>query len=203
MPAKQQGLLDRFWTRVEKTDTCWNWTGALNAEGEKGYGVIWFRNAQEYVHRLAFELLVGPIPKGRTIDHLCRNRKCVRPEHLRAVSLRENVLSSTGISAVNWQKTHCLQGHPFTEENTWVNPKDGSRHCRSCGRAKAREYYRKKKGIPLDAPLHTRSQVDVACECGESEPWCCGCDQHPMGKPWGWNYEAWDLHYRRYHSTKE
>lgn len=137
--------MDRFWERVEKTDTCWNWTGALNAKGDKGYGVIWFRGAQEYVHRLAFELLVGSIPEGKTIDHLCRNRKCVRPEHLRAVSLRENVLSSTGITAVNWQKTHCLRGHAFTEENTWTDPKTGQRQCRACNRIRKRGYYTKNR----------------------------------------------------------
>lgn len=144
MPAKPQGLLDRFWARVEKTDTCWTWTGALNAKGERGYGVIWFRGRQEYVHRLAYELLVAPIPEGRTIDHLCRNRQCVRPDHLRAVSMRENVLASSGITAQNWQKTHCLRGHPFTPENTWVDPKTNSRQCRACNRERKRKLYQRK-----------------------------------------------------------
>jgi hypothetical protein len=81
-------LEDRLWSRVTKTDTCWLWTGSCTTAG---YGTVgrgsdeWF-----YVHRLAYELLVGPIPDGLTIDHLCRVRHCVRPDHLEPVTRAEN-----------------------------------------------------------------------------------------------------------------
>lgn len=77
----------RFWAMVEKTEDCWHWKGAIS---DPGYGRISVGNRLRYAHRLSYELNVGPIPDGLSIDHLCRVRDCVRPDHLEAVTLAEN-----------------------------------------------------------------------------------------------------------------
>lgn len=125
-------LIDRLLPKVQKTSSCWLWTGAKNGEygviGEGGKG-----GKMLYAHRASYELFVGPIPKGMTLDHLCRVRSCVNPEHLEPVSMRENTLRGVGPSAINATKTYCIHGHPFDEENTAVR-KNGHRACRTCER---------------------------------------------------------------------
>lgn len=78
-----------FWSRVDKTDGCWLWTAAKNSDG---YGYFSIKGYSVRAHRWAYELNVGPIPKNRVIDHLCRNRSCVRPDHLELVTNQENVI---------------------------------------------------------------------------------------------------------------
>src|SRR6266849_5089721 len=104
------GQQERFWAKVHKTDTCWEWTGAL----WRGYG--YFRTW--IAHRVAYELLVGPIPPEKQVDHLCRNRGCVNPEHMELVTSYENILRGEGPTAANKRKLVCSNGHPFTPENT-------------------------------------------------------------------------------------
>lgn len=89
-------------------------------------------------HRYAYEHFIGPIPEGLQVDHLCRVRNCVNPDHLEAVTCRENVLRGDGVAAANARATHCPQGHAYDEANTytWTN---GGRHCRACARIKTRE----------------------------------------------------------------
>jgi hypothetical protein len=117
----------RFWSRVDKTADCWLWTGSINSSG---YGVLHIDRRPVRAHRLAYEELVGPIPYGLALDHLCRVRNCVRPDHLEPVTLGENVLRGVSPSAVNRRKTHCPQGHPFNETNTYR--RSGRRVCREC-----------------------------------------------------------------------
>ena len=120
---------ERFWYYCgAQSDGCWEWTGARTAAG---YGQISLGDGRrEYSHRYSYELLVGPIPAGFTIDHLCRRRSCDNPEHLEAVTLAENKRRGMSIAAVNARKTHCHRGHEFTVANTIRQ--SGGRACRTC-----------------------------------------------------------------------
>lgn len=130
----------RFWTKVQKTETCWLWIGARYSNG---YGNFFVAMRQPVLaHRYAYELLAGPIPAGLTLDHLCRVRHCVNPAHLEPVTHRENVLRGDGWSGRNARKTHCPAGHPYTDENTRIERKN-QRKCRICEGERQRSRRRK------------------------------------------------------------
>jgi len=135
---------ERFWGKVARgdSDECWLWSGALN---EHGYGLLWLNGRQVRAHRYAYELLVGPIPKRLTLDHLCRNRSCVNPAHLDPATLRENILRGVGITAQAARKTHCKNGHPFDETNT-IYERAG-RRCRTCQNRLVREHRARKREV--------------------------------------------------------
>jgi hypothetical protein len=95
----------RFWGMVHKTETCWFYEGN---KSWNGYGVFWFDGKSIRAHRYVYELLVGPIPKGLTLDHLCRVRHCVNPDHLEPVTIAENVRRGYRLYK---PKTHCKRGH--------------------------------------------------------------------------------------------
>lgn len=128
MPGpKPRPAAERFWPKVEFTLTCWHWTGARQAGGygrfavEHGHLVL--------AHRWAYEAAMGPIPTDMTLDHLCRNTSCVRPDHLEVVTRELNSLRGSR----NATKTHCDRGHAFTPENTYVPPsRPHVRDCREC-----------------------------------------------------------------------
>ena len=125
-------MSERFWKYVEKTNSCWLWNGFVSQRGYGSYSCKRNGERRSYkAHRLAYEMCVGPIPSGRALDHLCRNRKCVRPDHLEPVTWRENTLRGVGLSAENARKTHCVHGHPFDDKNTIIR-KNGDRLCRQC-----------------------------------------------------------------------
>lgn len=134
-PPIDDRAAERFWAKVEKSDTCWEWTGGKL----RGYGQFWGGNSigPTYAYRFAYQLLVGPIPDGLEIDHLCRNRGCVNPDHLEAVTHRENMLRGQTVAAAHAAKTHCPRGHTYDEANTRVYR--GMRHCRACHREKQAE----------------------------------------------------------------
>lgn len=129
-------LAARLWGSVDKDGPggCWIWRGAI-AGG--GYGQIRVDGNQRKTHRVAYELVVGPIPDGHVLDHLCENRRCVNPYHLEPVTQQVNQMRGmTTLAAKNAAKTHCPQGHPYDEENTRQNftARGRSRRCRACAR---------------------------------------------------------------------
>ena len=135
----------RFWGKVvvwqhdEMQGKCWTWRRSLDPEG---YGQTNRRSQHVKAHRRAWEALVGPIPDGIHLDHLCRNRACVRPAHLDPVTCRENVLRGIGPSARNARKTHCASGHPFSGSNLRIISR-GKRECVICRRVWNRERSRR------------------------------------------------------------
>jgi hypothetical protein len=152
MGAPRGTLEERLWRRVQKSgpDDCWLWTGATTKNGYgvigKDQGGIW-RNTS--VHRLAWELENGPIPKGLTIDHLCRVRTCVNPRHLEPVPHRVNLLRGDTLAARSAAKTHCPAGHPYDEANTsfiMSRGRDRSRRCKICHVAQVIASQKRNKG---------------------------------------------------------
>ena len=140
-------LQDRFWPKVRITDGCWEWTGSLNS---KGYGQISFRGRSMRAHAAIFKIYKEEIPKGYCIDHICRNRKCVRRWHLRIVTPRENtIFNSESIPAKNFAKTHCPKGHPYSKENTKIKINCGRpyRRCRRCENDYKNEWQRQQRRL--------------------------------------------------------
>lgn len=112
---------------------CWEWTGARM---HNGYGQLVVGGIRYAVHRYVYEQLVGPIPEGLDLDHLCRNRACVNPIHLEPVTRGEN-LRRGYLAEPRSAKTHCIRGHAFDAANTRIS-KAGKRQCRSCDRSRKR-----------------------------------------------------------------
>ena len=139
---------DRFWQKVNKTESCWLWTGAK----ARGYGHFRLNGRSRTTHRLAWEWANGRIPEDLEIDHLCRIRHCVNPDHMELVTTRENILRGVGPTAQNARKTACKRGHPFTPKNTWVR-KNGQRRCRICHRILKKRYRERKRAgvVPVGA----------------------------------------------------
>lgn len=129
---------ERFWAKVNKDGPipegrsdlgpCWVWTAGLYLEG---YGSFALRHRISIgAHRYSYEQLVGPIPAGLPLDHLCRNRPCVRPSHLEPVTERVNILRGISPSALGAKASHCPKGHVYDLVNTRIT--HGRRHCRMC-----------------------------------------------------------------------
>ena len=121
---------ERFWEKVDKTKICWNWTaGCFGSSGE--YGCFYKTGGRVAVgaHRWSYENLIGPIPDGLVLDHLCRNTKCVRPDHLEPVTHRTNILRGEGLAARQAVQTQCKRGHSL--QDAFILKGD-RRDCRAC-----------------------------------------------------------------------
>lgn len=137
----KQSTIQRFMSKVNKNqeNDCWIWT----ASGVQGYGIFFMNNRKILAHRASYELFVAPIPEGMTIDHLCRNRICVNPAHLEAVTLIENIFRGDSIITQNMKKPVCSKGHPFDMIRTANNHQ--WRSCRTCKRESDRQRRLKRK----------------------------------------------------------
>ncbi len=121
-----------FMASVNKTRSCWMWT---RCKGPNGYGQFYYKGSTYGAHRASLIANGVSIPKGMCVDHVCRNRMCVNPRHLRVVTYQQNAVeNSQSISAFHAAKTHCLRGHPFDERNTLRTFSGGKnrRVCRQC-----------------------------------------------------------------------
>ena len=134
-----------FWSKVDKTETCWLWLGYTNKDGYGEYKSDFLTT--RLAHRIAFGLDTGQLPKDLQLDHLCRNRHCVNPDHLEAVTGLVNTRrSNVGLHELS--KTECPHGHPYDEENTLHS--GGKRFCRTCKRTRNREWHAKKRAKERD-----------------------------------------------------
>lgn len=120
---------DKFWSKVSKAEGgCWIWQGYI---AETGYGRLNASGKTVYAHRASYEIHVGPIPEGLTIDHLCRVRACVNPDHLEVVTLKENIARSFAPSAIAARENICQRGHVLDDANVYMR-NSGRRLCRTC-----------------------------------------------------------------------
>lgn len=135
----------RFWKHVNRNGPtpahrpelgqCWVWTASL----VDGYGQFHAEGKRYQAHRWIYERQHGPIPAGLEPDHLCRNRACVNDSHLDLVTHLENMHRGTSPSARHFRQTHCIRGHAFTPENTYIPPGESERVCLTCQRERRRQ----------------------------------------------------------------
>lgn len=132
--------MERFWSKVQQSGDCWVWT----SEQSRGYGRIRISGRNVLAHRWSYEAMIGPIPDGLQIDHLCRNRLCVNPYHLEPVTAKVNIQRREEARVAAGIPTHCARGHEFTPSNTIVKSgNNGKRACRRCQRDWQRAYHRR------------------------------------------------------------
>ena len=130
----------RFWAKVRKTDGCWEWLGYVNPGGYGRY--IDPEQKGWQAHRKAWVLTGRELIAGMELDHLCRNRSCVNPEHLEQVTKQENIRRGDG--GRMWRlRTHCPSGHPYDDENTRIY--QGRRYCIACNRESSRKRYSRRR----------------------------------------------------------
>lgn len=151
--------LDRFWRKVFRSspNECWAWSGAKDQDG---YGLFWLAGSMKRAHRVSMELENGAIAEGLVVDHICRNRSCVNPSHLRTVTRYTNVHENSEAPAhLNSLKTTCVNGHPLEGANLVFNGK--RRRCRECEQS-WREAYQAKQ-------VTTQPRYPVV-ECAQGHP---------------------------------
>lgn len=143
--GKSRPPIERLMEKVRRLDNgCWEWTHYVESNG---YARLWVDGKNVGAHRWSYEYHVGPIPNGLHIDHLCRNRACVNPEHLEPVTCAENIRRGEAAEAARergQRTTHCPKGHPYDEANTYTFP-SGARACRVCKREAARRSYQRNR----------------------------------------------------------
>ena len=164
---------DRFWAQVDQVGPvpehrpelgrCWVWTGLLS---RYGYGQIAVNQRSIHAHTWGYGRFIGPVPDGRELDHLCRNRACVRFDHLEPVTHRENVLRGVAPSAVHARQTCCSAGHPFTHDNTY-RTRVGHRRCKTCHKVWTRAAA-DRRGVQRDE--HGRAVRARKTHCKQGHP---------------------------------
>lgn len=133
-----EARLNRFISKVEFTDSCWLWLASRRAR----YGVFKLPGDERVkAHRWLWEVCNGPVPAGLELDHLCRNTRCVNPDHLEPVTHRVNTLRGNTIVAAHARKTHCPAGHPLSGDNLFYVGNPRRRQCRVCRYAANKRYY--------------------------------------------------------------
>lgn len=142
---ERRPLIDRFLEKIQRHENgCWIFTGCLATTGYGKMSSSGPNRKSEYAHRISYELYNGLIPEGMEIDHLCRNRQCVNPEHLEVVTSALNMQRAAPYMILNpgnrgiheKSKTHCPHGHEYSLENTYLDPRNGNRHCKACRKSR-------------------------------------------------------------------
>lgn len=161
-----QATSERFWAKVVPTGFCWEWSAGLDPAG---YGRFGLNRTAALAHRVSYEMLVGPIVGGLHVDHLCRNRKCVNPDHMDLVTNEENIRRGFGPNHFHSLKTHCPEGHPYNGYNLKMD--HGKRRCRACRNKVQRESRRRRaaallldKGPYVPPKTLSNEQVDLMLE---------------------------------------
>ena len=133
------GLPENIESKIqpEPNSGCWLWLGGLR-DKKDGYGAADYAGRTWRTHRLVYTLLREAVPAHLDVDHDCRNRICCNPDHLTPRTRKHNIHRGEGVAPKNLRKTHCPQGHPYDETNTyvWAN----QRFCRTCSAGYKRNY---------------------------------------------------------------
>ncbi len=140
-------IYNRFISKIHISKKgCWLWQAKVNKI--TGYGHTWYKGKDYLAHRFSYMLYKGKIPKKYVIDHLCRVRRCVNPNHLETVTLRENIMRGKGLASINARKTHCKRGHILSGKNLYLAKRKNrrtNRECKICRSRTSIEHQKKNK----------------------------------------------------------